>query len=172
MIATTTCMAPPPAFCLQRHIPPTRNQPTHSEHWTNNVNSSPRRGTPPCDGVEQKTCLSGASLFCVRHRASTGVCLRSRPNGVGARGAEAEVCKTCFARWSAIPIPGNGRNARGVSRYTPLGLYARQGTLRRGQARLSVRRRHRLAASYPAMYHPHLSIRPASWISHKTACSQ
>jgi len=47
MIATTTCMAPPPAFCLQRHIPPTRNQPTHSEHWTNNVNSSPRR-VPEC----------------------------------------------------------------------------------------------------------------------------
>ncbi len=45
------------------------------------------RGTEPCDGVEQKTCLSGASLFCVRHRASTGVCLRSRPNGVGARGS-------------------------------------------------------------------------------------
>ena len=88
MIATTTCMAPPPAFCLQRHIPPTRNQPTHSEHWTNNVNSSPRRGTPPCDGVEQKTCLSGASLFCVRHRASTGVCLRSRPSGPGWRGAQ------------------------------------------------------------------------------------
>ena len=45
------------------------------------------RGTEPCDGVEQKTCLSGASLFCVRHRVSTGVCLRSRPNGVGARGS-------------------------------------------------------------------------------------
>ncbi len=45
------------------------------------------RGTQPCDGEEQKTCLSGASLFCVRHRASTGVCLRSRPSGVGARGS-------------------------------------------------------------------------------------
>ncbi len=45
------------------------------------------RGTEPCDGVEQKTCLSGASLFCVRHRASTGVCLRSRPNGVGVAGS-------------------------------------------------------------------------------------
>ncbi len=45
------------------------------------------RGTEPCDGVEQKTGLSGASLFCVRHRASTGVCPRSGPNGVGARGS-------------------------------------------------------------------------------------
>ncbi len=45
------------------------------------------RGPEGSGGVEQKTCLSGASLFCVRHSASTGVCLRSRPNGVGVAGS-------------------------------------------------------------------------------------
>ena len=45
------------------------------------------RGTEGSGGEEQKTCLSGASLFCVRQIVSTGVCLRSRPNGVGVAGS-------------------------------------------------------------------------------------
>jgi len=45
------------------------------------------RGTEGSGGVEQKTCLSGASLFCVRQILSTGVCPRSGSNGVGARGS-------------------------------------------------------------------------------------
>ena len=70
------------------------------------------RGTEPCDGVEQKTCLSGASLFCVRHRVSTGVCLRSRPNGIGARGSP-EGCRVT-PLWAR---PARTRTSHGAMTY-------------------------------------------------------
>ncbi len=64
------------------------------------------RGTEGSGGVEQKTCLSGASLFCVRQIVGTGVCPRSGPNGVGVRGRKRGFAKHVLPAGAPFPYRG------------------------------------------------------------------